>query len=440
MKFRAMISAAAVLTAVFPATLGTAQAQTEIQLWHAFTGRLGELIDQQIAGFNESQSDYKVVGSPKGNYSETLNAGIAAFRAGEQPHILQVFEVGTATMMAAKGAVKPVYEVMAESNEPFDPNAYLAPVAGYYTTADGQMLSLPYNSSTPVLYLNKKALEDAGLDPEAKPATWPEVEEILVKLKEAGSACPLTTAWQSWIHLENLSAYHNVPFATQANGFAGTDTELVFNGDLQVKHISKLGEWAKNGLFSYSGRRNEGGARFRSGECALFTESSAGYAGVKAEADFPFTVTNLPYWPDQEGAPFNTIIGGASLWVMSGHEADEYAGVAKFLTYMSSAEVQAQWHQDTGYLPITTAAYELTKEQGFYDENPGTDVAILQMTGKAPTDNSKGIRLGNFDQIRTVIDEELEAVWQGQKDAKAALDEAAKRGNELLRRFEQSAR
>lgn len=436
MYFRALISAATALTAM----VGAAQAQTEIQFWHAMTGRLGELVDKQISDFNASQSDYTVIGNYKGNYSEALNAGIAAFRAGEQPHILQVFEVGTATMMAAKGAIKPVYEVMEESKEPFDPSAYLAPVAGYYTTAEGQMLSLPYNSSTPVLYINKDALKAAGIDPETRPATWPEVEEILVKLKESGNACPLTTAWQSWIHLENLSAYHNKPFATKSNGFEGIDTELVFNGDLQVKHISKLAEWVKDGLFSYSGRRNEGGARFRSGECAMFTESSAGYAGVKAEAQFDFAVTNLPYWPDQEGAPFNTIIGGASLWVMSGHDAPEYAGVAKFLTYLSSAEVQAQWHQDTGYLPITLAAYDLTKQQGFYDKNPGTDVAILQMTGKAPTANSKGIRLGNFDQVRTVIDEELEAVWQGQKDARSALDEAVSRGNELLRRFEQSAR
>ncbi|MDS1137860.1 sn-glycerol-3-phosphate ABC transporter substrate-binding protein UgpB [Nitratireductor indicus] len=436
MYFRALISTATALTAM----VGAAQAQTEIQFWHAMTGRLGELVDKQISDFNASQSDYTVIGNYKGNYSEALNAGIAAFRAGEQPHILQVFEVGTATMMAAKGAIKPVYEVMEESKEPFDPSAYLAPVAGYYTTAEGQMLSLPYNSSTPVLYINKDALKAAGIDPETKPATWPEVEEILVKLKESGNACPLTTAWQSWIHLENLSAYHNKPFATKSNGFEGIDTELVFNGDLQVKHISKLAEWVKDGLFSYSGRRNEGGARFRSGECAMFTESSAGYAGVKAEAQFDFAVTNLPYWPDQEDAPFNTIIGGASLWVMSGHDAPEYAGVAKFLTYLSSAEVQAQWHQDTGYLPITLSAYDLTKQQGFYDKNPGTDVAILQMTGKAPTANSKGIRLGNFDQIRTVIDEELEAVWQGQKDAKTALDEAVSRGNDLLRRFEQSAR
>ncbi|MGI9437115.1 MAG: sn-glycerol-3-phosphate ABC transporter substrate-binding protein UgpB [Geminicoccaceae bacterium] len=417
-----------------------ALAATEIHWWHAFTGRLGELLTKQVDDYNASQSDYVVVQNNKGNYSETLNAGIAAFRAGEQPHILQVFEVGTATMMAAEGAIKPVYEVMAESGLAFDPSVYLAAVTGYYTTSAGEMLSLPYNSSTPVLYLNQDALNEAGLDPMSAPSTWGEVEDILKALKAAGSECPLTTAWQSWVHLENLSAYHNAPFATKANGFDGVDTELAFNGEVQVAHIGKMGEWAKDGLFIYSGRRNEGGARFRSGECALFTESSAGYAGVKAEAEFPFSVVNLPYWPEVSGAPQNTIIGGASLWAMAGHEADEYKGVAGFFNFLSSSEVQAQWHQDTGYMPITTTAYELTKSQGFYDENPGTDVAIIQMTGKAPTENSKGLRLGSFDQIRGIIDEELEAVWNGNKDAQTALDDAVTRGNELLRRFERTVK
>lgn len=340
-------------------------------------------------------------------------------------------------MMAAGGAIKPVYEVMAEAGAEFDPESYLAAVAGYYTTTDGQMLSLPYNSSTPVLYLNQDALQAAGLDPQARPKTWPEVEEILKALKTSGHECPLTTAWQSWVHLENFSAYHDVPFASKENGFSALDTELRFNGELQVTHIGKMGEWAKDGLFIYSGRRNEGGTRFRSGECALFTESSAGYAGVKAEAQFPFTVTNLPYW-EAGGAPQNTIIGGASLWVMAGHSPDEYKAVAAFLSFLSTSNVQAAWHQNTGYLPITTAAYEQTKSEGFYDANPGTDIAIIQMTGKAPTANSKGLRLGSFDQIRGIIDEELEAVWSGNKTAQEALDAAVERGNQLLRRFERA--
>jgi sn-glycerol 3-phosphate transport system substrate-binding protein len=430
----------------FAAALGlalaanSANAATEINWWHAFTGRLGELLAEQVEKFNAAQSDYAVVATHKGNYSETLNAGIAAFRAGEQPHILQVFEVGTATMMAAKGAVKPVYQLMAETGKPFDPDVYLAAVKGYYTTTDGEMLSLPYNSSTPVIYVNRDAFEAAGLDPDMDLSTWEKVGEALDALKAGGEDCPLVTAWQSWVHLENFSAYHNVPFATKENGFAGLDTELVFNGPAQVKHIQALGDWAKEGKFIYTGRRNEGGANFRSGDCALFTESSAGYAGVKKEAQFAFDIRPLPYWESIDGAPQNTIIGGASLWVLDGHTPEEYAGVAEFLNFLSTADIQAQWHQDTGYLPITYAAYEQTKASGYYEANPGTDIAIIQMTGKEPTANSKGLRLGSFDQIRGIIDEELEAVWSGDKTAQQALDSAVERGNVLLRRFEQANR
>jgi len=421
-------------------TSTAATAATEIQWWHAFTGRLGDLLNEQVDKFNASQSEYKVVASHKGNYSETLNAGIAAFRAGEQPHILMVFEVGTATMMAAKGAINPVYTVMADSGATFDPDGYLGPVKGYYTTTDGDMLSLPYNSSTPVLWVNRDALSGAGLDPDMDLSTWEQVGDALDKLAAAGHQCPLTTAWQSWVHLENFSAWHNQPFATKENGYAGMDTELAFNGAAQVKHIQQMGDWAKEGKFIYAGRRNEGGANFRAGECAFFTESSAGYAGIKAEAKFDFEIRPLPYWSAVDGAPQNTIIGGSSLWVLGGHDAAEYKGVAEFLSFLSTSDIQAKWHQDTGYLPITLAAAEQTKAEGFYEANPGTNIAIEQMTGAAPTGNSKGLRLGSFDQIRGIIDEELEAVWTGDKSAQEALDSAVERGNALLRRFESANR
>ena len=438
MRLNHTFASLAAAAAVAGALAQPASAATEIQFWHAFTGPLGDILAKQVEGFNASQSDHQVVAVYKGNYSETLNAGIAAFRAQQQPHVLMVFEVGTATMMAAKGAVKPVFEVMQSGGGSFDPAVYLPTVTGYYTDPEGNMLSMPYNSSTPVLYYNKDAFTKAGLDPNAPPKTWSEFGDALDALKESGSTCPFTTAWQSWIHLENLSAWHDVPFATKANGFEGLDTELAFNGPLQVKHIQQLGDWAKEGKFIYGGRRNESGARFNSGECAILTESSAGYASIKAKTEFEFGVSSLPYWDDAEGAPQNTIIGGASLWVLSGHDEAEYQGVGRFFSYLSQPDVQAEWHQQTGYLPITLAAYDLTKEQGFYEENPGTETALIQMTAKDPTENSKGIRLGSFDQIRTVIDEELEAVWGGSKTAQAALDSAVERGNVLLRRFERA--
>ena len=434
---RHLLGLAAVSTILTPIA---AAAQTEVHFWHAFTGRLGELVAAQVDEFNASQSDYKVVQSHKGNYSETLNAGIAAFRANEQPHILMVFEVGTATMMAAGGAVRPVYEVMAASGATFEPDAYIGSVKGYYTSTDGDMLSLPFNSSTPVLWVNRDAFEAAGVDPDMDLSTWENVGGALDALKAGGEDCPLVTAWQSWIHLENFSAYHDVPFASKDNGFSGLDTELMLNGPAQIAHLSAMQDWAEEGKFIYTGRRNEGGANFRSGECALFTESSAGYAGIKAEAEFDFEVRPLPYWKAVADEPQNTIIGGASLWVMAGHDDAEYKGVGEFLAFLSKADVQASWHQNTGYLPITLEAGELTKSQGFYDENPGTDIAVVQMTAKQPTANSKGLRLGSFDQIRGIIDEELEAIWSGDKTAQEAMDSAKERGDALLRRFESANR
>jgi len=429
------------LAAVAMCASVSAQAQTEIQWWHSMTGALNDRVNELAKGFTESQKDYKVVPVYKGAYPESMAAAIAAFRAGNAPHILQVFEVGTATMMGAKGAIKPVSEVMREAGEKFDPKAYIGAVAGYYTNRKGEMLSFPFNSSTTVFYYNKDVFEKAGLDPNRPPATWPEVMAAAAKIKASGaSQCAYTTGWPSWVHVENLSAWHNVPIATKENGMAGLDTQFQINSPLHVRHWNNLKEWNSKGYFSYAGRRNEAEAKFYSGECAMLTSSSAAQANINRNAKFKYAVSMLPYYADVQGAPQNTIIGGASLWVMAGKKPDEYKGVAKFLTYIAEPKRQAQWHQQTGYLPITPVAYDLTKSAGFYDKNPGTDISVRQMTGKAPTPNSKGLRFGGFVQIREMFEEEMENMLAGKKDAKAALDSAVARGNEMLRRFEKTAK
>jgi sn-glycerol 3-phosphate transport system substrate-binding protein len=426
------------LAAVCAFGAGSAQAATEIQWWHSMTGALGDRVNDIATKFNASQSDYKVVAVFKGSYPESMTAAVAAFRSGKAPHILQVFEVGTATMMAGRKAIKPVYEVMAQAGEKFDPKSYMPAVASYYSDTQGRMLSMPFNSSTPVFYYNKDAFKKAGLDPNKPPKTWDEVQEAALKVKDAGMACAFTTGWQSWVQLETMSAWHNQEFATKQNGFGGLDTKLVFNNQLLVRHIAKLSSWVKSGLFTYAGRQNQPEAKFYGGECAMLTSSSAAYANIKRDSKFEFGVAQLPYYEDVKGAPQNSIIGGASLWVMAGNKPAEYKGVAKFFTFLSSPEIQADWHQKTGYVPITKAAYELTKQQGFYDANPGTDVAIQQLLLKNPTKDSKGIRLGNFVQIRGIIDEELESVWAQKKSPKQALDDAVERGNAELRKFERA--
>jgi sn-glycerol 3-phosphate transport system substrate-binding protein len=429
----------AAIGALFLIVSSLAQAQIEIQWWHAMSGDNLDRVNNLAKRFNESQSDYKVNAVYKGSYPEAMAAAVAAFRAGNAPHILQVFEVGTATMMAAKGAIKPVYEVMAEAGESFDPKVYVPAVAGYYTNSKGQMLSFPFNSSTTVFWYNKDAFEKAGIDPNRGPQTWPEVVAAMAKLKASGHACPFTTGWQTWTQLESFSAWHNVPFLTKENGFGGSDAKLVFNGPVQVRHIANMQEWIKKGYFVYGGRKNEPEAKFYSGECAMMTTSSAAYGTIKRNAKFRFAESTLPYYADVTGAPQNTIIGGASLWVMGGKSKADNKGVAKFFTFLSRPDVQAAFSQETGYLPITMAAYELTKQSGFYERNPGTDVAVQQMIVKT-TNNSRGVRAGNLPQIRDAMDEELEAVWAGKKTPQQALDEAVRRGNEIIDRFNKANR
>jgi sn-glycerol 3-phosphate transport system substrate-binding protein len=423
--------------AVGLATSTSAFAQTEIQWWHAMTGANNDVVNKLAEDFNASQKEYKIVPTYKGQYADTLNAGIAAFRAGGAPHIIQVFEVGTATMMGAKGAVKPVYELMKEAGEKFDPQAYLPAVTGYYSTAKGEMLSMPFNSSSMVMWINKDELKKAGVN--EIPKTWPEVFDAAKKLKAAGhNTCGFSNAWASWANIEQFSAWHNIPMATKANGLDGFDTEMKFNSPTHVKHLQNLIDLQKDKTYDYSGRDSKSEGRFTSGECAIFLTSSGFYGNVKANAKFDFTSAPMPYYPDVQGAPQNSIIGGASLWVMGGKSADEYKGVAKFFTFLSDTDRQASIHQQTGYMPITKAAYEKTKASGFYEKNPVLHTPVLELTNKQPTENSRGLRFGNMVQIRDVISEEMEAALAGQKSAKDALDTAVTRSNQILRQFERS--
>src|SRR3954470_12996523 len=341
-----------------------AQAQTEIQWWHSMVAVNQETVNQLAADFNAKQKDYKVVPVYKGQYDESMTAAIAAYRAGNAPHILQVFEVGTATMMASKGAIVPVSKIMADAKKKFDPAAYVPAVAGYYTAPNGQMLSFPFNSSTTIFYFNKDAFKAAGIDTEKAPSTWPERVAAAAKLKASGHKCPFTTAWQGWTQLESFSAWHNVEFATKQNGLAGLDARMKVNSPLHVRHIENLANMAKQGLFVYKGRGNVPEASFISGECAMINTSSGFYGNVAKNAKFAYGLSPLPYYPDVPGAPQNPVIGGASLWVMSGKTPAEYKGVAKFFSFISTPKVQSASHKRTGYLPVTMASYDLTEKSG----------------------------------------------------------------------------
>lgn len=424
--------------------------RTTVEFWHGLTQPLGGMLEQIAADFNASQSQYQVNASFRGTYPETMAAAIAAFRAGQAPHIVQMFEVGTGTMIAAGRAIRPLHELLAETRTEVPFNDYLPAVKGYYSLPDGRMMSMPFNSSTAIMFINKEHFRRAGLNPDAPPATWPDLVEATRKLKAAGLACPFTMAWPTWTQIEQFSAIHNLPLATQENGFTGLNAELRLNNPTMVRHIDTLIAMAKDGTFKWGGRDGAGDALFASGECSIIHASSGARARFLREV--PGGAANvgaamLPYYSDVQGAPFNSIIGGASFWVLNKgpnaqRTAAENQAIAAFFAYLARPEVGLKWHTETGFLPVRQASFEMAKAAGFYAQNPGADIPIQQLLrgGGQMTGNTRGIRLGGFVEIRVIIQEEMERALQGQQTGQQAMDNAVNRGNQVLRNFERANR
>ena len=423
-----------VFTAVFLLCAAVpAHSAVDIRLWHGMSGAPGAELDRLIARYNASQKEYRVVSYFQGPYDDVMADDIGLRKGTRRaPHIVQVQDAATAEVLRG-GLARPFWQLAQESRLKMD-GKYLPAIAASFSDAEGRLLALPFTATTPVLYYNRDAFRQAELDPAAPPQTWYEMAKTLGMLVESGQSCGLTTAWQSWVLVENMSAWHNQRFATQSNGMssaAASDARLAFNTRLMVRWISMLSSWHKAGYFSYSGRRDEAEARFASGECALLTSTSAAYARLRRRAGFEMAVAQLPYYDDFDHAPQNTLVGGSALWVLAGASAAHYRGVASFFAYLSRPQVQAEWHQRTGYLPLTTAAHELTRKQGYYATHPGQEIAVRQLLAQ-PTEDSGGIRLGGLRHIRGIIDEELESVWSGKKTPLDALNAAVRRGNVLL--------
>jgi sn-glycerol 3-phosphate transport system substrate-binding protein len=425
------------LVAAFAFASPVLAAPVEIEFWTPSLGAISPVVEAHVKQFNESQSDYKVVIVNKGSYDETLNAIIAAYRARKHPALTIAVGASTQTMMLS-GAIVPVQQVMAEAGKSVDWSGFVQPVLNYFRTTDGQLLSMPFNSSTPLFWYNVDAFAKAGL--REPPKTWDQVGEYAAKLRAAGYECGYTSAWQVWVNIDNYSFINDQPVATRGNGMQGIDAKFLFNETSVAKHTARLQEWATDGRFQYTGRQWQGPhAAFLAEKCAMMTESSAGYAGIAKGAKFKFAATYLPLETGvAEGR--NSLIGGGAIWTLKGHKPEHYKAVAEFLAFLTKPEIQADWHKQTGYVPITRAAYELVKKEGYYEKNPHQELAILQLSRTNSTDNTKAVRLGNYPQYVAAIEEELENIWAQKKTAQQGLDDAVRRGNEILRRFEAQAK
>ena len=440
MKRRHLLAASAAVAAPF----AQAKAADKIKIvwWHAMTAALNEQVERIVAEFNKSQDAIEVQAVYKGGYADTMNNAIAASRAGQEPHIVQVFEVGTGTMINAPGKlVKQAWELSKDTGVKIDPATYIGAVRGYYSLPDGRMASVPFNSSTATMWYNKDAFAKAGLDPEKAPATWQEVVAAAKALKAKDAAeIPMTTSWFSWVQMEQYSALHNLPFATKANGFEGLDTELSFNSKNHAKHLDRLLALSKDGAFKYSGRDNAPDPLFLSGKVGIQFNSSAARGDIVKNAQFKWGMAMLPFDPEIAKTPLNSIIGGASLWTMTApnRTAAEYKAVATFLAFIAKPENDAYWHQHTGYVCVTNAGYEQTKKDGYYDKNPYVDLPVRQLARGTLTPNSKGLRLGRLVEIRNIVYEEVEKAFQGGQTGQQALDNAVQRGNKVLRDFQKA--
>ena len=423
----ALLLVGAALIAPAPAV-----AKTEIQFWHAMGGQLGETVNELVRQFNASQGEFEVKALNKGTYPEVLTGAIAAYRQKSPPHIVQFFDVGTQTMLMS-GAIHPVYQLMKEQEVPINWGDFIKPVVAYYSK-DGNLYSMPFNSSSPILYYNKDAFKKAGLDPAKPPATWKDVGDFSKKLLAAGATkCGFTTSWPSWTMLENTFAWHDQAFATNQDGYTGLDTKLLINSDFGVKHIGQLAAWQKDNVYSYGGRMGQPDPKFISGDCAMLIQSSAAIGAFKKSIKFEWSTGQLPHW----GAPYkkqNTIVGGGTLWVMKGHKSAEYKGVAQFLKFIAEPHQQMWWSVTTGYVPITQTAIKNLEAGYHFKKNPEQWTALSQLSG-TPTANSRGLRLGNMAQIRDVIEPELEQIFAGKKSAKEGLDAAVAKGNDILKEF-----
>lgn len=408
----------------------TAQAATEIEWWHAMNGASQKTLEKITEEFNASQTDYVVKPVSKGNYTETMTAAIAAFRAKKQPEIVQIYEDGTAMMMTAKGAIVPVEDVLNKYGKGFDKSSFLPALISYYQTPEGTMLSLPFNISTPILWYNKDAFKKAGIT--TVPTNWTEMDAAGDKLRSAGYECGYSIGWPTWVLIDNYGAWNDVEVVKRNDADKGLVTELAFNNEHLTNRLQKIKD---SNNFVYGGRRGDSLPLYLSQKCPMWLNSSAYYGYISQNATFDIGMAMLPYDDKVLEKPHKTTLGGATLWVMNGHSDAEYKATAAFLAFLTKPEIQAVWHQETGNIPLTNAAYELSQQQGYYKKHPGAEVAIKQIGFNAPTPNTRSIRFGSLVQDRDMFEGELENIWNGNKTAVQAMDDAVKKGNVSLQKF-----
>jgi len=415
------------LVTLFAFSAAMVSAKTiELEFWHAMSGGRTAAVEKIVDGFNAEHDDIHVTAQFTGSYAETLTQGISAVRSGNPPHIIQVYEVGTQTMLDSE-AIVPVYEI---AKGKIDFGSVIQPILNYYSV-DGKLYSMPFNSSTAMLYYNKDAFEAAGI--KDIPETWADIEDMGLQIIESNAANHgLSFGWPAWI-LEQMHAYHNKPYANNENGRSGRSSEVYLDRDFAKMVLKTWTDLVKKDVIAYGGREYSANQDFLAGEVAMLIQSTSSLSSIIESADFEVGTTFLPRFEGQGIG--NSVIGGASLWVMKGHSDEEYAAVVEFFKYLSSTDVTIQWHKDTGYFPATNAAVKTLMDNRWFSENPNYLTAFLQVLSGVQSPAANGVLLGNFVQIRDIVDTAVEEAFTGVSSAEEALNKADKQADKVLQDY-----
>ena len=401
----------------------------EITFWHAMSGSREEVIKAMADRFNQSQTQYQVQPEYTGSYAETLTKALAAYRSGTPPTIVQVYEVGTRSMLDS-GAIVPVHTL---NKGEVDWNDVVQPIMKYYSV-DGNLFCMPFNSSTAMLYYNKDMFKAAGLDPEKPPKTWAEVEEYSLKIMEAGEATGgFSMGWPAWI-LEQMYATHNQMLANEDNGRAGLATETYWNSEFGVKVLTEWQRMAEEKVLVYGGREYAANDPFLAKQFPFLFQSTSSLGGILKSAEFEVGTAFLPVFEGYEQG--NSVVGGGCLWLMNKATPEQQTGSWEFFKFINSADETIDWHKKTGYFPATNSAYEQLKADGWFEDEPNHATAFDQILGGADTPASRGVLLGDFVRIRDIVGAAIEDAVVNNVDPKTALDKATEESNQVLTDYE----
>lgn len=419
-------------------SLPVAAAPTQIEIWHGLQGIPAATLGRLIERFHDEQAAVRVTLVDKGDDDAVVATALKAARERKPlPHLLQVADDQAGAVLAVRGFALPLAEALGRGNQT-DIRFFGPAVAAFTRDRDGRQFGFPLDVSIPLFFYNKDAYRQAGLDPDAPPRTWRELQGHLIALRSptTGIACGYTTSSQAWIHVENLGMSHGETVASKNNGSDGPAAALTFNGLLHVRHLALMMSWVRSDLFTLSGFGRQGDARFVAGECATLSSASAVLGELGAAPRFPYGVAPMPYHEEGAAGTMASLAGGSALWATAGKKPAEQAAVARFLTWLASAPIALAWHEQTGTLPWTEAAYRAALADGVYDRVAGlTPIMKTLAEGGGPRAvmAQRGLRLPHHNRVRRVINDQLQAVWSGAKAAKQGLDDAVRQGNAAMR-------